>query len=221
MDRRLAVTRFITMGLAFAAGLHFGAPLAPLPRVDSNEAGWLPASTREGLEKGRRVDRRAWGQRLALQEELLRAELADVLGPDEAWPDDPAPETTEEFFESTLLPAFAQSDGSEPVTVDCASYPCLVVFAWPLVGSELDEEERFLDGIRARNKLVAAYGKDQLSWHAESQIHIDAEGRPWNAMAWSLLPEDASPRLREHTAARARMRLIETRTENGLVPDAF
>lgn|GEM_PF-3774004 len=215
MDRRLALTRLLIIGVAFAGGLHLGAPPVPLPAIQADRTGWLPGTTRTDLEAGRSSDRRVWGRQLELQEQGLRAQLDDLIGKPEPWPAEPAPETTEVFFEDTLLPGFIERAGHQPEAVDCDAYPCVVAFARPLPESE---EDQFLEAIRGRNDLFRTYGKERLSWHSEWGIHVDVAGTPWSLMAWGLVPPDASPQIRNQTATRARLALMKLRADHGLVP---
>ena len=157
------------------------------------------------------------------QEDQLRTTLDELLGPEIPWPDAVPPELHPDAFEARVVDELAALAGREPIAVDCASWPCLALYAEALPYAPDDapigpDGDRFLASVQVRNGLHQQFGKERVLFDTEYGIHVDADGVPWNLIAVGLLPEDASEDLRQQVSARASLALLGLRTEHGLVP---
>ncbi len=215
MDRRLALTRAALAAGAFALGLAFGRPSAPLPAVAADPTGHLPGRVHDELGEAGAGARRAWRRQLVRQEDQLRAKLDELMGPEIPWPAAVPPELQPQAFEATVVDELFEHAGREPVAVDCESWPCLALYADALPYAADDAPAEFIE---VRNALNRQFGKDRVVFDTEYGIHVDADGVPWNVIAVGLLPEDASDPLRQQVAARAALARLELRTDHGLVP---
>lgn len=218
MDRRRTLALLAPAAFFFWLGIQLGEcskPVPPTPQIAAHEIGLLDRGARRQLVGATARARAVWGEALALQEAGLQRQLDELLGAGGTWPEEPAEETTEAFFVERLLPEYMEQAGLSPRGVDCRSYPCVAVFAEAI---PRDEEERFLDAVRGRNKLYRDWGKDRVLWQSEWGLNSGPDGAQWALMTWALLPPDASLELRQRTQLRLRWELIEQRRLRGLVP---
>ena len=219
MERRLALTRILVAGAAFALGAATYDPPAELPPIAAQAGGNLPGALHRQLSLAGAGARDAYGARLAATEERLQGELDGLLGLPSRWPDSIAPELEPEAFREEISGPVARSMDRAPRRVDCDNHPCIAWFAEPMAfEDETENEDFFLEAVKARNELRRTWGKDRMVEWNELGIHADPDGTSWMLVGTSLLPTDAPPEQRAQVEARMTLGLLMLKQDLGLLP---